>query len=298
MEKTGSTAIQIWMKTQRTTFGAEGWYVPRKLGKVNHRKLSILGFNPDRRDDATYKHNITSDKKLIELQNKIQIDLIDDIDNARKTNKNQILASSELISSRLTTTREIERLINAIKKTDISQLDVVLFIRDAADLAQSRHTTAVLHEGRVTKDPPIPGSYEADLFGNQSLLIEKWKNALEKEWGGSKLIVIEYEQAILKHGSTCSALAAKLKLSKELYLSGRNTTTNKALPKLSIDLLRLSNKIRKKSKNSKGIKKWIFEVISKYLTRLTLIIRPGLQKYKMPANLRNEYKKTYKKPHL
>ena len=149
MEKTGTTAVQHWLNDQRIRLKEEGWHVPTSLGKTNHRQLSLLGFDADRRDDATDRRDIKSNKELIELQMDIRKRLNAEIMTSKKYNCHTLIASSELISSRLTRKTEKIRLLKSIFESGAKSIQIILVTRNAADLAESRHSTAILHELRT-----------------------------------------------------------------------------------------------------------------------------------------------------
>ena len=114
MEKTGTTAVQQWLKKQRQTLMEEGWHVPTSLGNTNHRQISLLGFNEYRRDDATERRDINNNQMLINLQMIIKQKLQAEIIKGRENGCHTLIASSELISSRLTQKKEKERLVKTL----------------------------------------------------------------------------------------------------------------------------------------------------------------------------------------
>lgn len=291
MEKTGSTSIQHWLQREREEFRREGWHIPTTLGKTNHRQLSILAFDHDRRDDATKKHGVKSDEDLINLQNKIYQRLAKEIRQAKNLNCHSILASSELVSSRLMKQSERIRLLEQISSCGAEHIRLILFLRDPADLAESRHTTAIVHEGRTSAHPPNPGSDEANRFGNQKALEEGWRKACATIETEAELEVLQYETVIKSHKSSCCGLSLVLNLGKNLYSAGRKTSKNKPLPHANLEALRLINKFQKwypKLNDHNAVKSIILTI-----RKLIYSIKPLQNSYKMPIKLRKEYNQFY-----
>jgi len=298
MEKTGSTSIQRWLCDQREVLNREGWYVPSRLGKLNHRVLSLLAFDSDRRDDATRRRNIITNDHLLELQKKIKARLKSDVKDALKKNCHTIFASSELISSRLTKFSEKKRLICELIDSGVRQVAIVLVVRDAADLAESRHSTAILFEGRVDAHPPMPYTEEADLFGNQIKLIKDWREVLDDQPIDTQIFVLDYEKSLNEEGSICSYLAKKLHMSETLCKAGINAFENKSLPVFTLHLLRISNYLTEKIQLKINCS-WINSAANLagfILKNIALKIQPGSKRYKMPLNLKRMYRKAYQKP--
>ena len=167
MEKTGTTAVQQWLKKQRQTLMEEGWHVPTSLGNTNHRQVSLLGFNEYRRDDAT-RRDINNNQMLINLQMIIKKKLKAEIIKARRNGCHTLIASSELISSRLTEKEEKERLIKTMIECGAKSIRIILVERNPADLAESRHSTAILHEGRIESHPPSPERKKQTFSANKN----------------------------------------------------------------------------------------------------------------------------------
>ena len=293
MEKTGTTAVQHWLNEQRNTLREEGWHVPTSLGKTNHRQISLLGFDKSRRDDATYRRQINTDEELLELQKKIKERLIEEIKRGRVNGCHTLIASSELISSRLTEGKEKVRLLEAIADSGTKSIEVILVTRNAADLAESRHTTAILHELRTENHPPKPGTAEADLFGKQKQLYEQWQAACREIDVLANVILFKYEVGIVNYGSICTMLASFLGMSEELQSKGLRTRKNEKLPTGTLEILKAINHCEVHLQNIFGRsrkRQQMFDQIRKKIAGIKI----GRKPYKMPNKLREEYNNYYK----
>ena len=292
MEKTGTTAVQQWLDVQRKTLLEEGWHVPTRLGKTNHRQLSLLGFNADRRDDATERRNIKNDQDLVRLQSIIKRRLREEILKARENDCHTLIASSELISSRLTEHAEKERLIVTLTECGANSIQIVLVTRNPADLAESRHTTAILHEGRIENHPPYPGTSEANLFSEQGLLIEKWNKACLSAAVKAEVYSFEYELGVRREKSICTALAKYLGMSETLQINGLKIRKNEKLPNGTLELIKNINRIERMLDLIFGgsIKRHqLFDQIRKFVS----CIKIGKAPYVMPSGLREKYDTYY-----
>ena len=83
-----------------------------------------------------------------------------------------------------------------------------------------------------------------------------------------------------------------------MYESGKEIIYNQPLPKNTLGLLRLANKLKAKRKNKKKITQILLSLLSELITLIAKKIRPGQKKYKMPDKLFKEYEEAYKKPRL
>ena len=292
MEKTGSTAVQHWLNEQREQMEREGWHVPTTLGKLNHRLLSLLAFNPGRRDDATRRRSINNNEQLLTLQTEVKTRLRKEFGKAKEKECRAIIASSELISSRLTTETEKNRLLAALMECGATSIQIILVTRDPADLAESRHSTAVLHEQRTDKHPPKPGSKEADLFGKQKRLATEWEAACREVPIEATALVMSYETGIARHHSICTMIAQELGMSKILQSQGLKTRKNEKLSKETLTVLRWINKIEKTlgrvlGKTERTVR--LFEQIRVMVVSL----KYGKKPYVLPQELREDYERYY-----
>lgn len=291
MEKTGSTAIQHWLNIERLQLCQEGWHIPSTLGKTNHRQLALLGFDPDHRDDATQNHKVETNDDMIRLQQEIKTRLKKEIHSAMKSKCNTIIASSELISSRLRKQSEKNRLLRELKETGFENIKVVIFVRDPADLAESRHSTAILHEGRTEAHPPMPHTYEADLFSKQSKLIKDWQSASKTTKSGARVITIQYETAMKNNKSSCCGLAEALQMSNKLYNTGKKTSKNKSLPAANLRLIRITNAIKNNYPQCKKNRR--IEKILEGIVGIIKGVKITNKAYRMPTRLRVRYNVAY-----
>jgi hypothetical protein len=290
MEKTGSTAIQSWLAKERTALAESGWHVPTSLGLTNHRQISFLGYDQERRDDGTDRRSIRTNQDLLRLQGEILERLREETIKALDANQHALLLSTELASSRLTHTREIKRLFNAFRAAGIGPILVVLFRRDPTSLIESRHSTAIQHEGWMAPHPPPPGTPLADLFGNQVDLERRWMEAV-KATSDTALDVYRYTSKALVTGSSSATVAALLGCEKSLQKAAKDIRMNPPLPLINLTLLRFCNWLECRPEA------WIQRTSLRW--RSLLVKYPlGPWRYYLPSKRRQIYKEYYGTSHL
>ena len=148
MEKTGSKSIQNWMSEKRDELVNEGWWVPRKLGQINHRLISYLGFSNKKRDDGTERRGIYTRRQMRHFKKGIIEKIKEEIADCKNNKCRGIIASTELISSRLITQKEINRLCKNLRNIGIGEI-LIVYRRNPIDLIESKHSTAIEFEGRT-----------------------------------------------------------------------------------------------------------------------------------------------------
>jgi hypothetical protein len=154
LEKTGTTFIQRLIDINRKPLEEAGIYIPESLGSGNHRKISLLGFDPKRRDDYTKYLSIISDDDLKEFNDKTLQNLSEELGLPEAIDK-RVLVSSEHIHSRLGTIGEIERLRNSLLSLGLSPFKIIVYLRKPSELAQSIYSTHLKSGGvpRKTINP-------------------------------------------------------------------------------------------------------------------------------------------------
>ena len=285
MEKTGSKAIQSWLATERSALAQRGWHVPTSLGLINHRQVSFLGYDPEKRDDGTRRRGIRSNQDLLRLQEDVLERLRDELSKASSAHQRAIVLSTELASSRLTHRREIKRLFHALRIAGIGPILVVLFRRDPTSLIESRHSTAIQHEGWMAPHPPAPGTPLADLFGNQVDLERRWLDVIQTT-PETALEVYPYTPEALVARSSAATVATLLGCDTALLASARERRMNPPLPLINLALLRFCNWLERRPEAwmRKGCRRWRAFVMQHPL---------GPWRYQLPFKLQQAYKNYY-----
>lgn len=286
MEKTGSKAIQTWLADQREKLAEEGWYIPTSLGPINHRQVAFLGYDKSRRDDGTQRRGINTDEELKRYKDEVTKRLKMEVETAKALRKDAMIISTELASSRLIHRREIRKLIISMKEANCSPILVTLFRRNPADLMESRYSTAVLHEGWRGLNPAKAGSKEANLFGDQIGLQQRWWSVIKKIEGVS-FDVYAYTKQNLLGGSSAATVANFMGCKERIIQSAKDLRSNRPLPLVNLRALMIMNRLE-------AVKLFKINVISRYIRRYFLEVKIGRWKYSIPKRLRHKYSDQYK----
>lgn len=157
VEKTGSTAIQHWLATNRARLLDRGILVPTRIGSPNHTKLVAACLDDGVIDNLKRHHLVREGLSEGDLRDKVARSLARELDAARGWNR--LVITSELVSSRLHTASEIDRLA-AFLRRHVDDIHFVIFLPRQDELAVSRFSSA-LRAGHADFD----GIF-ADLSGN------------------------------------------------------------------------------------------------------------------------------------
>tara|TARA_B100000674_G_scaffold499234_1_gene543032 strand:- start:3302 stop:4258 length:957 start_codon:yes stop_codon:yes gene_type:complete len=287
MEKTGSKSIQTWLADNRKNLAGEGWHIPTTLGAINHRQVSFLGYDVTRRDDGTQRRGIYTDQQLKQFKKEILVRLKNEVQDARKNGAKAMLISTELATSRLTKKREIRRLFKKLREADAGPILVTLFRRDPVELLESRHSTAILHEGWTKAHPPKAGSKLANKFGDQKTLQKKWWEVINK-FNNIDFDVYNYSRKVLIEGSSAATVATMMGCRTTMIKTAVELKANQPLPLINLIGLRFSNWINQRKtplskEQNNRLKKFFLK--NKILGRL---------KYKLPEVIRQSYRTAYK----
>lgn len=140
LEKTGSTAIQAWLDTNREALAQAGVLVPRALGGVNHTRLVAACLDDGVTDNI--KAHFLSRKRLSEAAFRASVRADLEAELRDTAGWNHLVITSELISSRLHSPTEVDRLLDWVAP-HVDEINVVFFLRRQDDLAVSRYSSAL-----------------------------------------------------------------------------------------------------------------------------------------------------------
>jgi len=286
MEKTGTKAIQTWLARERDALNKQGWYIPRSLGKINHRQISFLGYSNSKRDDGTTKRGLKTNEKLRDFKKEVFRRLKAETKLAIETNQAAIIVSTELASSRLTKRKEINRMLKKMQQSGCNPILIVLFRRDPVEMMTSRHSTAILYEGYTGAHPPKAGTRKADLYADQISLQEKWWSVI-RDMNGIDFDVHTYSKETLINQSSPATIASLLGCNQSMIEQAK-VEVNQPLPLINLTGLRVSNMLMKR--NQKRLKKLGTQLREYFINNRFL---KGY-KYKLPKRIREEYRAYYK----
>ena len=144
LEKTGSTAIQRWLALHRQALQVAGILMPQSIGFPNHTKLVSACLDDGVVDNIKSHHLFASGLSEARFRTAVFADLAQEVQQADPS-WHTLVISSELISSRLSSEGEINRLVTEVKRY-VDHIHFVVFLRRQDQLALSRFSS-ILRSG-------------------------------------------------------------------------------------------------------------------------------------------------------
>ena len=277
-EKTATTTLQRFFQINREYLGKQGYLYTESAGKLNNRKLPVLAYNLDRRDEFTRANNIKTNQELAEYKKKIYKNLSREI----KKNKNKItIFSSEHIQSRLTTNEEVNELRNVLESLGFKEIKIIIYLRNPAEIVNSLYSTDI-KTGGLSDKPPSPGNKYYDNICNHKATIERYSSIFGEETIIPRLFIKDefYNHSVIEDFLNITGL----KLTDEYQLPGKE---NESLSLTGLELLRRINK-KIPVFNESGInpeRSNLVNIFEKYFSN---------DKYQMPDELYMQYNEAFR----
>ena len=188
-EKTGTTAWQAWLASQRGALDRNRLAVPQSLGPTNHRKLPTSCFDLDRVDDFVIRSGLEC---ATPVQRRAAYGEWQRVFAAEVQQRPQHtwLVSSEHLSSRLTSAGELDRL-DAFLQSLFAEIEVHLVIRDPLQTAISAWSTLVRSGGYPLEELPPPDHPLLVDRCNHRTVVQRWQRVFPQ------LRVHIYEQDVV-----------------------------------------------------------------------------------------------------
>lgn len=174
-EKTGSTSIQKFIKTNQKLLSESGIKIPRTLGDEIHYKLQLMS-NPDEFQDD-FLRNLGLHQDMKKRKNTIaqwRKDFTNEINNSKARNW---IISCETLHSRLTTRTEIDRLKDILEPL-FEEINILVYLRNPVELMTSRANEYV-KSGFILELPKPAEQKGFDIY-NHELTIKTWRNRIGK----------------------------------------------------------------------------------------------------------------------
>jgi hypothetical protein len=144
LEKTGSTAIQRWLVANQGSLQTGGVLMPHSLGYPNHTKLVSACLDYGVVDNIKSHHLFATGLSEEHFRSRVFTNLARELKQAGQS-WHTLLITSELISSRLCSAAEINRLA-AVVGQYVDHIQFVIFLRRQDQLALSRFSS-ILRSG-------------------------------------------------------------------------------------------------------------------------------------------------------
>jgi hypothetical protein len=234
IEKTGTTTIQNFLHLNRGNLTKFGFAYTKSTGIKNNRKLVVAAYDLDTRDEFARIHNIHTEKQLHDYQKSVICDLKQEIESL---SQDKIIFSSEHFQSRLKKKSELYRLKQILTELGASQVYIVVYLRNPADLANSFYSTAIKY-GSTLAAPPGP----RDEYYNHICHHQKTLENFGEVFGQEFLIPRLFEKSQFKNNSLLEDFASVIELPWDPGYT-IPTDSNESLSAVGIEILRRFNKI-------------------------------------------------------
>jgi hypothetical protein len=171
-EKTGTTYIQNQIASNRTELEGLGLVdAGHDFGSADHCWITVFGYDEHQIDDVT--RNLLLNDCSGFLRNLKIKSRRNDLDNfARGHSAKTVIASSEHMSSRLTSMKHLERLRGALSSI-FDEITILLYLRDPLETAISLWSTALKSGSKLTEFPR-PSNHYWNNCCNHKKTVEVW----------------------------------------------------------------------------------------------------------------------------
>ncbi len=250
-EKTGSTTLQEFMLLNRDVLLADGVYVPRSLGRANHRKLAVYCMNDDKSDDFTINKGLDKKNKRDRYRQKVADSLVKELKELDPAIINTVLISSEHFHSRLTDKSELERLkaLFAVMAMDVK---IICYLRKQSHLVESKYSTYLKSGGYSSFASMSKECVESNRYYNYDHFLKLWEHCFSIE----NISIREFGRDTFVENNLCLDFLdlAGLKIEQEKLSFPKDKNTS--FSTLGIFMVRVINRVFKnKKRGSPGFKK-------------------------------------------
>lgn len=229
-EKTGTTSIQRFCKTNRAVLADAGFLYPFAPGKVNHAGLTVAALDDKKMGPLRRIYDVRTPEDVLTYREKMTRDLGQEL---KERPYKTAIVSNEHCSSRLLRDREAERLRDLLAPF-FSRIFVVVYIRRQDDFLLSTYSTKI--KSGKTKSLVVPTG-GLNMRYDHWELISRW----ERAFGRESMIVRKFERASLKNGDVVADFLAAAGVPEDLPFA-QPEMANESLDANTLEFLRLFNK--------------------------------------------------------
>jgi len=173
-EKTGSTSIQNFLLENRQALIQEGFYYPKSLGALDHRKVSAYCLENNQQDDFFKLNNLSSLKEIEQFKDKLKNDLNKEI-KALPSNIHTVIISSEHLHSRLKSPSEIQNLHDLLSH-HFESFEIICYLREQLDTCISFYSTALKSGNAINFENHLKNCQPNSHYYNYFTLLSLWEN--------------------------------------------------------------------------------------------------------------------------
>jgi hypothetical protein len=174
-EKTGSTAIQRYLSSERAQLAKHGVAVPTSLGQAEHVRFPLLFYDADQHDDLTLGQGLnalTPSQRQFQLQ-RWKTEFAEEL--ATAPQDTWIISSEHIHSRLLHNDASMASLVSFVER-HFDEITVITYLREPLEAAVSLWSTAVLNGAALSTLPPPETPYWARLCNHRATVerLERW----------------------------------------------------------------------------------------------------------------------------
>ncbi|OOX89558.1 hypothetical protein BOQ00_03335 [Campylobacter coli] len=175
-EKTGTTSIQTFLSNNRDLLKKQEIIYPSSLGNNGSQwDFTFLAYDNIRSDEYCIGRKIYTKHDFKNHKKKVFFDLKKEL---KKAKCQELLISSEHLSSRLQDLKEIKRCKKNLNILGFKEIKILVYLREQNSEVASAFSTAIKSGGGLNNIQINPGKYNR---GKYDLLLFKWQEVFDKE---------------------------------------------------------------------------------------------------------------------
>lgn len=230
-EKTGTTSVQNFFRTNRDKLAKRGILYPLAPGQRNHTGLAAAAQEVSKRDPLRKTAGLKTDEHVRKFRGKLLADL------EREANARPFklaVMSNEHCSSRLLEDEEVVWLRDKLAKL-FSKIRIVVYLRRQDDFLLSTYSTSVKSGGM--QPLALPTERKVQIRYDHWDLLSRW----ERVFGRENIVCRRFEKSALKNGDIVDDFLDAVGIDPApVYEKPENV--NESLDGQSLEYLRLFNK--------------------------------------------------------
>lgn len=234
LEKTGTTSIQRFLQKNRDALRAKDYLYPRNLapgGGGSQHAVVAYAQNDDKIDDTRMHWEATDPQSIKRFRNRLDNNFIPRLVEAKCNN---IIISSEHLSSRLKTREELERLRELLGPI-ASDIHVYVYLRRQDDFFLSSYSTYVKSGDSRRFDQVAQPQSETSRY-DYLMLLDLWADV----FGEDKIFANLFDRRYLHDGDVVSDFLTKIGITDmDSYIFPPRA--NEMLDYYTLEFLRLMN---------------------------------------------------------
>jgi hypothetical protein len=230
-EKTGTTSVQRFFRTNRDLLARSGVLYPVAPGNENHSGLAVAAQKLSRRGPLRKLKGVQSAEEAREFRSTLMEDLAGEFSIGRYRT---VVMSGEHCSSRLLDDAEVQWLKNALTPF-FDNIHIVVYIRRQDDYLLSTYSTSI--KSGATRELSFPPERLIQSRYDHWELLSRWARIFGRE----RIVCRKFERSALKSQDIVDDFLSVVGIDPALELV-RPDHVNESLDAESLEFLRLFNK--------------------------------------------------------